>query len=222
MVVKLWATRVTRGSAHGVTSRVLSDDEWQRNARLRRLEDRELFVTAWTLARTALAVELDVRPHALVVDRVCRLCGDPRHGKPWLPAAPHVDFNLSHTAGLVVVAVSTVGSVGVDVELADQDLSRLRHLILHPAEEAADDELLRYWVRKEAVLKASGVGLSGSMLDLDLARPPDEIQVLDLLLGPGAAGFVGALALRSHRAVALEWWLAPWHSAGSPGGEPPW
>jgi 4'-phosphopantetheinyl transferase len=101
-------------------------------------------------------------------------------GKPGL-APPHdsLYFNLSHCAGLALVALSTEGPVGVDIEPENRAESLLecersfchpqeiRHLPLEATERAST--LLRIWTHKEAVLKAMGTGLS---------HPPEKVRIL--------------------------------------------
>ena len=85
-------------------------------------------------------------------------------GKPRLSADTGVEFNLSHTPGYDVLAVSTCGSVGVDIERvrARNRLNALAARCLHPDD--AQNLLSRpaggrattfcaLWVLKEACLK---------------------------------------------------------------------
>ncbi len=91
------------------------------------------------------------------------------HGKPFLKEGPH--FNLSHTKGLVVCAISQQ-PVGVDVELRDR---RVRPGLLQryftPEEQAyatTPQRFLELWTRKEAFLKRSGEGLSGGLAQTEV------------------------------------------------------
>ncbi|HSV40525.1 MAG TPA: hypothetical protein VLI04_17310 [Nocardioidaceae bacterium] len=74
------------------------------------------------------------------VHHTCPHCGSIEHGRPYVDAP--VAVSVAHTAGLTMVAVSSAGPVGVDVE-ADAAPS---------------------WVQREAVGKAHGVGLVGEEL----------------------------------------------------------
>jgi phosphopantetheinyl transferase len=83
-----------------------------------------------------------------------RVRGD---GKPYLPGGPW--FSISHSGGLVLLAVSGLGEVGCDVEDETRPLrnpERIREKIALPGEEGVP--LLRLWVKKEAVFKAGGGG----------------------------------------------------------------
>ena len=99
------------------------------------------------------------------------------HGKPSLPRAfahSGVEFSLSHTHGLALIAVSRGGGVGVDVErvVDTVDVRGLaasvfaepesRHLAGLDAA-AARLGFFRLWVRKEAYVKARGIGLADGL-----------------------------------------------------------
>jgi 4'-phosphopantetheinyl transferase len=105
-------------------------------------------------------------------------------GKPRL-AGGELEFNLSHSEGLALVAVTFGRAVGVDVELIEQR----RPLAFYES-----------WVRKEARLKCLGVGLG-------LPPPPAAVAVAPIDLGPSYAAAVavagpevGPLECRSLRA----------------------
>jgi 4'-phosphopantetheinyl transferase len=74
-------------------------------------------------------------------------------------AVPFV--SLSRAGDAVIVAVSTAGAVGVDLERRDAArFSGFDQVALHTAESAStiEDRALT-WVRKESLLKATGDGL---------------------------------------------------------------
>jgi len=78
-------------------------------------------------------------------------------GKPWLPGGPY--FSISHSFGMVLLAVSDLGEIGCDVELLDRPLRNeeaIRRKIALPGEESVP--LLTLWVKKEAIFKAGGPG----------------------------------------------------------------
>ncbi len=117
------------------------------------------------------------------------------HGKPRL-AHGGLEFNLSHSGELALIAVSQTRPVGVDVErmrpgrdflaLAERALSpdaaaQVRGAT--PADRAA--AFYRHWVRHEARLKCLGAGLSGT-------APEAPVEVRDLDVAPGYAAAVAA------------------------------
>ncbi len=96
-------------------------------------------------------------------------------GKPIL-ADGALEFNLSHSGALALIAVSRDLQVGVDLEQArsvrdETGLARricTTRELAHLTQAADRDELLRLWVRKEAVVKATGEGLVHAINEIDV------------------------------------------------------
>ncbi len=152
---------------------LLSADERRRAERLRRAEARAIFVEARGRLRELLACYLDVEPQTV------RFCLGP-HGKPAL-ATPDVplEFSVSHTEGRALFAVACSQPVGVDLERVreiDRPARRAAQFFA-PLEQEAFAALppsqrpmafLTCWVRKEAYVKARGLGF---------ALPPNRFAV---------------------------------------------
>lgn len=100
------------------------------------------------------------------------------NGKPILHGSS-LAFNLSHSGAIALLAVAAAGQVGVDVQhirsLPDE-MSIARTLfasgeIAHLETLTGDERRLmffRFWTCREAMLKAAGVGLSGTGLEIGL------------------------------------------------------
>ena len=87
----------------------------------------------------------------------------PEHEKPHLPGP--WDFNISHSGQLVACAFTRQGHIGIDVE-RQRDVEPQRFARYFSSDELAwmGDDAERFvdlWTRKEAVIKASGIGLKG-------------------------------------------------------------
>ena len=147
--------------------RWLSDDERARMQRFHASRHRHAYLVSHALVRGALARELSCDPGSLVFETNA-------FGKPQLvqPAStPRLEFNLSHTDGLCVVALSWQSRLGCDVEHLnrlglDVEISRRfftpeesEEIATHPSERQIH-RLLSYWTLKEAYIKAEGKGLS--------------------------------------------------------------
>jgi 4'-phosphopantetheinyl transferase len=221
----VWWARPDRVTA--AATRMLDAGERARAQRFWLEADRQRYVTAHALARLAVGHHLDHDPAGLRFVARCATCGGP-HGKPGL-SEPRTDLelSLSHAADRVVVAVARGAPVGVDVEGVDAagDHAGLAEDVLSPAEQDALAALpesararafLRYWVRKEAVLKATGDGLATSPPALTVSPPGHPAEVVEWDGQPSAAavaqlhdlepgaGHVASLALLSdtpHRVV---------------------
>lgn len=153
----------------------LSEDDHLRMSRFRHAGEAARFLAGTRLARVAVATEVGIPVDEIDLDRRCTDCDVP-HGRPSARTRdPHssfaslvaaLDISISHTADWVAVAVAHGMRVGVDIEDAQRELETgaVAALVMHPQEETAGtpvtrEDLLRTWVRKEAILKASGEGL---------------------------------------------------------------
>lgn len=98
------------------------------------------------------------------LSRSCPRCGSSEHGRPVVlneGADEMPSISLSRAGGVVVVAVSPHGPVGMDVERLDAPrLAGFDDVALHPHEIAPTIEArAATWVRKESLLKATGEAL---------------------------------------------------------------
>jgi 4'-phosphopantetheinyl transferase len=191
-------------------ARLLDDVEHARYERFAREEDRARFATAAVLMRLLLAKHLDLPAHQIQIDRICPQCGR-GHGRPQ-PMSGDIAVSVSHAADRVAVACGRVPALGVDVEaVVDRDSARrLARMVLRLQEstpQLGPVEFTRYWTRKEAVLKATGDGLSVPMTDVAVTLPhlppalsffagrPDlPARTRMVALSPGA-GYEAALAI---------------------------
>lgn len=144
--------------------RLLSEAERARIERKRRSIDQEELTLTYALHRLFLAAIWNASPHdvPLARDGAGRPCLQGREGFT----------SLSHAPGAAAFAFSASAAVGVDVEPRARAsvMDELATQVTHPAEHAAlpcgaarNEELLALWVRKEAFLKAAGVGLACEM-----------------------------------------------------------
>jgi len=127
----------------------------------------------------ALAGRLLGRPAR--IEHHCQNCGATDHGQPRVDGA---FVSLSRAGGLVAVAVSLAGAVGVDIEtvarvsasgfddvaFTDRELAAIR------AAENPDELRARFWTTKEAVLKARGTGLRTDPRLVDASEPMEGTE----------------------------------------------
>lgn len=83
-------------------------------------------------------------------------------GKPYLISYESIDFSLAHCDGLVGIAVSTSGKVGLDLEPADRVISDLivSRYFSSVEQSAPRTDRIRLWTLKEAFVKATGHGIT--------------------------------------------------------------
>ncbi len=176
--------------------RTLSADEWTRARRFKFEIHRRRFVAGRGVLRALLGDYLGVAP-----ERLAFTYGE--RGKPDL--APSLQtprplfFNLSHSHELALVGVTRAREVGVDVEHLKpmSDLLRIAERFFAPEETAAllglpatehERAFFRCWTRKEAYLKAVGVGLAAPLDSFLVTLAPGEAARMLSLRGDAAAG----------------------------------
>lgn len=202
---------------------LLSDDERARHDRFRFERDRHHFLVAHALVRTTLARVTGRTPESLTFT-----IGE--RGRPELDPVEGeepVRFNLSHTLGLVAVAVTRERDVGVDVErLRDVNLGVADKHFAPPevaslkALDATEQEsrFFSYWTLKEAYIKARGMGLAlpldGFWFGLDdgerlafsvRADLGDRADAWSFALLDAGAEHRAAFAVRSEPGESVRW-----------------
>lgn len=222
-LVAVWRVRLDRDDrAIDALSEDLAPDELERLERLHRSEVGRRWLVSRAALRQILAAELGISPASVSLK-----LGP--HGRPGLDPDAHrsdLDFNLSHSGELALVATAGGLRVGVDVERLRQrrDPLRVADRYFSTAEvEAlralppADRPLafLRYWTAKEALAKGLGLGLQapggelelaqrpgGTMAPVRLARDWSLVELTDL-----PDGYCGALAVDEDdaRIVIRDW-----------------
>jgi 4'-phosphopantetheinyl transferase len=163
----------------------LESDEIHRADRFHFEKDRRAFTVSRGFLRHVLSRYLATKPEAL------RFAYGP-YGKPALNGEhtnSSLKFNMSHSRGVGLVAVTETKELGVDVEyiradFASEDIARR---FFSPHEVAAFNALsnelrvaafFRCWTRKEAYIKAIGRGLSQPLEGFDVTLAPDAPPAL--------------------------------------------
>jgi 4'-phosphopantetheinyl transferase len=170
--------------------RVLSAAEQDRAQRFRFEKDRQLYVAAHAALRVLLASY-----EGIDTDQLDFVFG--ARGKPAIaqPAASRIQFNLSHSHELALLAITRDRAVGIDVEhvrenFSFQEVARR----FFTAREAAVLSMLpealqgtafyRCWTSKEAFLKAKGTGLSGGLDEVEIVMNAEgSIKILARIPG---------------------------------------
>jgi 4'-phosphopantetheinyl transferase len=160
---------------------ILTPDERQRAEQFQLDAPRRRFVIARAALRILLGRYLDLRPAdvALSVGANGKPRLDDEHDKHDL------HFNLAHSGDLALVVLANGCEVGVDLERlrAVRHAEHIAKRYFHPAEmeailsappSARDTAFLKCWTGKEAVLKAIGIGITGSLTAFQVPIHEDD------------------------------------------------
>ncbi len=182
-VAHVWRVRLPLGDAAlAELTALLAPSERERMLRFRLEEGRHTATVSYGLRRRVLAAILDADPHALAFD-----LGE--HDKPALVNDPALHFNVSHSAGMLLLAVAWDAPLGIDVERIKprMDHERIARRFFSPHEvdvflALPEDERMpgffRCWTRKEAFIKARGAGFTFPLRDFDVSLEPGVPQLL--------------------------------------------
>jgi 4'-phosphopantetheinyl transferase len=214
--VHLWAWALERISFDlAAEARLLSAGELDRMGRFRFEADRVRFALSHANLRRILSAYLGCSPGDLFFST------NP-YGKPYLrdKSATQLTFNLSHTSNIGILAVTSGAEIGVDIETIrpiERDVAEAHF----SSRELADlnsltgalwfEGFYNCWTRKEAILKAEGLGLNLPLAAFDVSllpgAPPQLLGALPsaqltqdwklIHLEPAPAS-VGALAISSN------------------------
>lgn len=202
----------------------LSADEIQRASRFHFQKDRDRYIVAHGSLRDILGCYLHCKPTELSFSVN-------QYGKPALVDSK-LEFNLSHANDVALVAITQGRKIGVDVERIRTDME-LENIASHNFSKLEFSELMALpheqreagffncWTRKEAYIKAHGLGLSLPLDSFDVSLLPDHPAILratrpdpqealrwSLLSLDVAPNYAGALAVEGS---ALEFRLWDWN-----------
>ncbi|MGH6989035.1 MAG: 4'-phosphopantetheinyl transferase family protein [Stellaceae bacterium] len=179
-------------------SGLMDAGEEARALRFVRTEDRHSFTAAHGAVRLLLGAMIDRAPAALRF-----VTGE--FGKPRLADAGGIEFNMSHSGGIVLIALASGEPVGIDVERVRPIAERAAIIerYLHPGEAAdlagfadgaAELAFFRCWSRKEAVVKALGRGMNLDLNRYRVACAPSAVPAVLALEGEETPGNAWSLA----------------------------
>lgn len=110
------------------------------------------------------------------------------YNKPYFENAD-INFNISHSGNIVVCALTKINVLGVDIEeKKDIHINDFKDL-MKPKEwnvifnsKDKTETFYQYWTKKEAILKASGLGLSIPLNTFDVSNDSATIKDNKFLL----------------------------------------
>lgn len=197
---------------------LLDETERARWERFKFPVDKERFVLAHGLLRTLLGQALHIPPKALCFERGV-------HGKPFIRDSG-IAFNLSDTKDALAIAIGYTEDIGLDLETTERTVDHVgvgEHYFTAEEQTAITNapdgkrRFLEFWTRKEAVLKASGVGIMDDLrvlrVDQDLNRMTIHHEAFIALAAPayhvstwhiGPTHILSLATASAHEKVALQ------------------
>jgi 4'-phosphopantetheinyl transferase len=181
--VHLWRQRLEPSSqALAACFALLLPVEREKAERYRVERPRSDYILTRGTLRSLLAGYLRCKPQDFSFDYT-------PYGKPFLAGHRELQFNVSHTEGLALMAFVRDREIGVDVEKvrAQTDALKLAERFFSERERSElrnleGDELhaafFRCWTRKEAYIKAKGDGLSLPLHQFDVSIAANQTQAL--------------------------------------------
>jgi len=181
--VWVWST-----DANGIakSNAILSPDEYERMNRFRFAQDRRRYLTCYANLRLILSAYT-----GLPQEKISFLFST--FGKPSLHAHPDLHFNLSHSHGVGLLAVTRVAEIGADVECVRPIEPEVAEAHFSPRELSDLNSLTEQhwltgffncWTRKEAILKAEGCGLNLPLDSFDVSLLPGQPATLRAVQHP--------------------------------------
>jgi 4'-phosphopantetheinyl transferase len=190
--VQVWRLRVDLDGRNSAAAVAIADavtaDERERAARFRLEADRQRFLQGRLLLRTFLGHHLGIAPRDVMF-----VNGE--FGKPEVRRPAYTDilrFNLAHSGDWLLFALARDRELGVDVEQHREmsDAVQIARRFFAPPEVAAlealdpalhHDTFFRVWTRKEAIVKATGQGISAGLDRFAVsADAPDDVTLRGL------------------------------------------
>ncbi len=160
---------------------ILSEEELARAGRFRFQRDREDFIVSRAILRCLIARFIGTGANDV------RFSYD-IYGKPRLADERHrwLRFNLSHSNGLGLYAISADREIGIDIEyISERDIEfenifseREMSVLKQLPEKARRRAFYACWTRKEAYIKARGEGLSVPLKSFSVSLAPGEPAAL--------------------------------------------
>jgi 4'-phosphopantetheinyl transferase len=212
-IVRIWLRRLDCPAfqiAHHRSQ--LTAEELAKVERFRHAEAARRYIVCRSNVRSLLAQLMGCKPAEVPI-------GYDGTGKPVLPASTGWYFNVSHSADYALIGITRVGPIGVDIEklrdgfqiepIAQRffSLTEASDLLQLPPEDRVL-AFFRCWTRKEAFIKAVGLGLAYPLDQFDVTLLPHERPAIRRIRGetalarawalhevPTPPGYVGALAV---------------------------
>jgi 4'-phosphopantetheinyl transferase len=228
--VEIWTIQLDHASIEmEVCAEVLSSDEQERAAKFKFQRDRRRYIVGHATLRSILAAHVKKSPQELTFRHG-------KNGKPFLDGPDterDIQFNLTHSHDVALLAVTRGQEIGVDVEYMNRDFAftEVAERFFTPKEVQAlralpaplrKQAFFKCWTSKEAFLKAKGTGLSGELdevtielIDAHSVKVKATLSDWSLTELTPCDGYVGALVVEGvqPRLKYFTWQPGNWQSS---------
>jgi 4'-phosphopantetheinyl transferase len=169
---------------------LLSEKEIDKSLRFKFMNDCTSYILVHGYLRWVLGRHLNIDPKAVVIDYNS-------YGRPFVTGCTRkVFFNLSHSKGLSVLAFDPDNEIGVDVEKMDTEFEYMpivQHSFTKNEERYLENSngksrqhFYKLWTRKEAFLKAIGIGITENLgVEVLKESIPEKVIQNNKSLGKG-------------------------------------
>jgi 4'-phosphopantetheinyl transferase len=161
---------------------LLDESETRRAAAIKIPSAKMEFVKTRALLRLVLAANSPgMRPHDFTFETEA-------NGKPYLAGHTALHFNVSHSHDMALIAVAAF-PIGIDIEFQNETVDHLdvaesvfsaseRDILRENFGDARRDTFFTLWARKEAYLKATGIGFSARLDQISTIQPTGIVEDL--------------------------------------------
>jgi len=170
---------------------LLSDEEKERSERFKFYKHRKAFIASHGFLHSVLSYYINTPANEIKFS----------HGEQGKPSVleelnpEKIQFNLSHSNNMAILAVCKKHSLGIDIEYAQRktDWSGISKRFFTQKEQqqfftlneaTQKDAFFQIWTRKEAHMKVTGMGLSLSPSQFEISVPPAAAAFLGNLENP--------------------------------------
>lgn len=163
----------------------LSYREKEKALRFHFERDRIRYVLTHGILRELLGKYLDCEEQSLFFRKN-------KFGKPFLKTFRNIEFNISHSGDLILLAFrfleneSNLVQIGIDVEKIklDFDFELVLDSFFTLAEkneiwksENSTETFFKFWTRKEALVKATATGLTNELKQFDISQDRNNLKI---------------------------------------------
>lgn len=155
---------------------LLSEEECTRATRFIKKSDQEKFILSKGILRHVLSIYLKIQPKMIIFSNT-------QHKKPFV-VGHELQFNVSHSGDYLLIGVTKKNAIGVDIEYVKKNRNHLAlakrffaqsecRAIKNTPKQDQWAAFYRVWTRKEAFIKAMGLGLSYPLHHFEVSASRD-------------------------------------------------